>query len=311
MMRHDANRRAVLWSAALHGGLVAFLALATLPCASWEAFFSAIGMPAALSPVKCSKPIVLAGEIIEATLVGKVGAPPPESGKASRPEPPPPPPQKAVTPPTPQPPPVKTLPPPPKRPDVKDQERVVAAAAAKAEQARHEQEQRERDRQSELEAEQRKADELMKQLEEIQKQREAADRKTRLEQQRLQQLADLKKPAPEKPVSADVPPASEARSGMAGQDSDLAAEYGAALTSLIQQNWFRPDNIPVGTVCPIQIVQIAGGRVISARVLPSCPFDESARASVENAVLRAQPLPYKGYESVFQRTITFNFKVEQ
>ncbi|HET8898453.1 MAG TPA: cell envelope integrity protein TolA [Rhodanobacteraceae bacterium] len=311
-LAREPTRRAILWSAAFHGGLLAFLALATLSCASWESFFGALGLPNWLNPVQCSKPVALAGEIIEATLVGPVGAPPPKSGKSQHHAPPPPPPQKSAQPPTPKPPPVKTLPPPPDRPDVKDQDKVVAMAAAKAAQAKQLQEQREKQRQSELEAERQKADDLLRQLEEIKQQRAAADKKTRLAQQRLQQLADLKKQqTADKPVAADVPPAEQARTGQGGADSGLAAEYGAALTSLITQNWLRPDNIPPGSVCPIHIVQIPGGRVMSVKVLPSCPFDESARKSVENAVLRAQPLPYKGYESVFQRDITLNFKVDQ
>jgi colicin import membrane protein len=311
MAARDAAPRAWIWSAVLHGGLLAFLALATLPCASWETFFGGIGLPEWLSPVKCAKPIALTGPVIEATLVGKVGAPPPKTGKAQKTTPPPPPPRKSSTPPTPKPPPVKTLPPPPEHPDVKDQDRVVAMAAQQAEQAKRLQEQRERERQAELEAEQKKADDLMKQLDEIKKQREAAEKKSRLEQQRLQQLADLKKQNSADKPQPDVPPAAEARTGMNGQDSGLAAEYAASLTNVITQNWLRPDNVPAGVVCPIHIVQIPGGQVISAQVLPTCPFDESGRKSVENAVLRAQPLPYKGFESVFQRDITLNFKVNE
>jgi len=31
---------------------------------------------------------------------------------------------------------------------------------------------------------------------------------------------------------------------------------------------------------------------------------------VEAAVLRAQPLPYRGFESVFQRAVDFNFEAQ-
>jgi colicin import membrane protein len=47
---------------------------------------------------------------------------------------------------------------------------------------------------------------------------------------------------------------------------------------------------------------------MSAKVDSSCPYDEAGRRSVENAVLRAQPLPYQGFESVFQRDLTFTFR---
>ena len=62
-------------------------------------------------------------------------------------------------------------------------------------------------------------------------------------------------------------------------------------------------------MCPVEIVQIPGGQVISAKVLPSCPFNDVARASVEHAVLRSSPLPYKGFEKQFSRDIIFNFTV--
>ena len=58
------------------------------------------------------------------------------------------------------------------------------------------------------------------------------------------------------------------------------------------------------------IRQIPGGTVIDAQVDPSCPYDEAGRRSVEAAVLKAQPLPYQGFESVFNRTLILNFRAE-
>jgi colicin import membrane protein len=94
--------------------------------------------------------------------------------------------------------------------------------------------------------------------------------------------------------------------GQAGTSNDA---YVAALQNAITQNWLRPDNIPVGVVCPVEIKQIPGGQVISATVLPSCPFSDVARHSVEAAVRRSSPLPYKGFEKQFSRDIVFNFTV--
>lgn len=319
----DTTPRAVVFSALLHVGIVAFLWLATLSCANWESFFGVLRLPQWMNPVTCAKPVALPGPVIEATLVGPAGAPLPAPAKPAKVKVEPPKVSMASAPapqvPQPQPPkpePVKVLPPPPKQPDVKDQEKVVAEAQQKAEQAQKEQEERERQRQAELEAQQQKARELIKQLEQIKQQRLAAERRSKLEQQRLQQLADLKKEqarqsSHEAPsTDTTVPEAAQARTGMAGQDNTLAAQYSAALISVITQNWLRPDNIPKGAVCPIHIVQIPGGEVISAKVDPSCPYDDLGRRSVENAVGKASPLPYKGYESVFSRDITLNFTVQ-
>ena len=75
-------------------------------------------------------------------------------------------------------------------------------------------------------------------------------------------------------------------------------------------NWLRPDSAPSGIRCRLRIVQIPGGEVIQASVTSPCNADELTRRSIEAAVLRAQPLPYRGYESVFQRAIDFNFRYD-
>ena len=48
----------------------------------------------------------------------------------------------------------------------------------------------------------------------------------------------------------------------------------------------------------------------SASVVAPCNGDELTKRSLEAAVLRAQPLPYRGFESVFQREISFNFRYD-
>lgn len=310
MAERSGNGFALIGSAALHGLVLLFLLLATLPCGSWERTVDRLGLPVAFNPVQCNKPVALPGVAIEATLVGPTAAPKARTHATSKPRHGAPPPasapnkSKAPTHKVP----VPTLPPPPQHPDVKDQQKVVALAK-QAEQAKQAQQARERQRQSELDAERKHTDELLEQLAALKKQRQAIEHKSDLQQQRMQQLADLKKQSGT--AAADTPDAAQARSGQSGVDTGLANQYGAALTNIITQNWLRPDNIPKGVVCPIQIVQIPGGQVIDVKVLPSCPFDEPGRESVKNAVLRAQPLPYKGFESVFKRIITLNFTVDK
>ena len=50
--------------------------------------------------------------------------------------------------------------------------------------------------------------------------------------------------------------------------------------------------------------------MLSASVVAPCNGDELTKRSLEAAVLRAQPLPYRGFESVFQREISFNFRYD-
>jgi colicin import membrane protein len=300
---------AVVLSAILHLGIVAFLFLAMLPCTSYEKFLSALGLP---NPISCTPPpLQLAGPPIEATLIGDTGAPPPKAVKVKPvPNTVPPPPSVPPPPPPPevQPPPKPSqLPPPPKNPDTVDQERVVQDALQKAEDAKKEQEEKERQRQSELDAqaakrkaEQEKVDQLFKQLNDASAQTQKADTKAK---QAKQQLADLKNAQDN--GSPDLPNAAQRQSGN-NSTSNLMSQYAAAIQNAVTQNWTRPDNMP-NVPCTVHIVQLPGGNVMSAKVVGNCPYDDAGRRSVENAVLRAQPLPYKGFESVFQREIDFTF----
>ena len=304
MENAEATPRAVVYSALLHLGIVAFLALAMLNCTRWEGIADALHLPDALSPVTCNRMLQLQGPVIEATLVGPVGAPPPPAAKhaqkaSPRQE------QKAEPKPRPPPPaPVRVLPTPVPQPKLKDQEKIAQVAEQKAEQEKKAQEEEQKQRMAEL-TRQKEAERILKELAKVRAQSEAQQRKVNMETQKAQQLSDLRK-ASESQNAQNVPLAKQAMTGQAGTSNDA---YIAALQNAITQNWLRPDNIPVDVVCPVEIKQIPGGQVISARVLPSCPFNDVAKASVEHAVLSSSPLPYKGFEKEFQRDIIFNFTV--
>jgi colicin import membrane protein len=244
-----------------------------------------------------AKPTI-AGPVIEAELVGLTAAPKPRA--APRPQPP------APKPPEPKPPePKPPEPPAPTRNDQIEREKVAEMAQQKAEQEKRAQEEKQRQEQVLLEQQER---ENLKKFEEIKRQREAADRKLKLEREKLAQLKDLqKKPAPETP---QVPEAAEAKTGAAGTDTSLAAEYFAAIQNAVTQNWLRPDNTQPGLRCMLRIAQIPGGDVIGVQIGTPCNADPQTRNSIEQAVKRAAPLPYKGYEKVFQRDINFNFSYD-
>jgi colicin import membrane protein len=77
----------------------------------------------------------------------------------------------------------------------------------------------------------------------------------------------------------------------------------------VTNNWNRPDSASAGLHCRINVTQIPGGDVISVSIGSPCNADDVTRNSLEQAVKRA-PLPYQGYEKVFQRNITFNFRYD-
>lgn len=74
--------------------------------------------------------------------------------------------------------------------------------------------------------------------------------------------------------------------------------YLMALRAAIQSKWSRRSGR-----CSVTIQQTIGGQVIGA-VSKSCVLSESDRRALEEAVLAAQPLPYAGFERVFQEQVT-------
>jgi colicin import membrane protein len=252
-----------------------------------------------------SRPVSLPGPVIQAELVGISAAPTPKS--ASRPKP-------AAPKPEPEPPkPPEPKPEPPAEPqrnDQADREKVAEISQAKADLAERAQEERKRQEQVRLEQEQREARERQKQLEDVKHQLEAAEKKRKLEEAKLAQLQDLQKSKPAKPVSQAVPDADQARTGTNGQDDSLEAQYVAAIQNAVTNSWLRPDSAQTGLRCTIHIVQIPGGDVIGVQIGSPCNADPVARNSIEQAVKRASPLPFKGYEKAFKRDINFNFSYD-
>lgn len=280
---------------------------------------------------RASAPPSVAGEPIAATLVSapanfRSAASTADSAPASTPRPEPQPaapppqpkpepkPQQAETPPQPAP---QT---PPPLPDTRDAERAARLAEQQAQElAKQEERERQRQRQIELEAEQQKREAEQrerlrreqaareKELADIRKQREAAERQRRLEAERLAQIEDQRRnnavpAAPDPAPSATSTP----QQGNHGRDDSLAGRYIVAIQQLVTDNWRRPESV-VSVQCRVRIIQIPGGEVISANILAPCNADDLTKRSMEAAVLRAQPLPYRGFESVFTRQIDFTF----
>jgi colicin import membrane protein len=203
-------------------------------------------------------------------------------------------------------------------PDTRDQEAVdrnaISAETREREQeAKRRQEQidlTERQRQEEAEQKQRLAQQqLDDKLKKIQAERAKLARQAELSEQKLKQIADAKArnaaaAAAQADASASQPP------GNNGVDEGLLARYQAALQEAILRNWTRPDSVPLGQRCKLNIRQIPGGEVIDVQVAASCPYDELGRRSVEAAVLKAQPLPYAGFEAVFSRNLNLNFEAQ-
>ncbi|MGV8943794.1 TonB C-terminal domain-containing protein [Thermomonas sp.] len=227
----------------------------------------------------------------------------------SEPTPEPPPPEPVPEPlPVPLPVPVvKALPPPPVRPpDKVDQEKVRRdVQAPDPARVKLEQDAKRRQQQADLDAERER------QLAAIRKQREQATREVSMAEQRARQLADARpRNAAAAAAQTDASAAASPPPGNRGQDPNLGKQYAAALQEAIVRQWTRPESIEVGQRCRISIRQIPGGEVVSVEIAPSCPYDMLGRRSVEAAILKASPLPYTGFEAVFNRNLELNFIAE-
>ena len=160
------------------------------------------------------------------------------------------------------------------------------------------QQEAERKRRLAAEAEARK-----EKLAEIRKKRAAAARAAELAEQKLKQIADARASQASDTASSASPPP-----GNNGVDAGLQARYAAALQEAILSKWTRPETVPLGARCTLVIKQLPGGEVMSAEVSSPCAYDEMGKRSIEAAVLKAQPLPYAGFEPVFARTLRLNFE---
>lgn len=270
------------------------------------------------------------GEPITATLVmggaqPAASTPPQRPRQAERETAPAPQPRPAPSPQTAEAPPQAAPQAPVQTPDTEDAERAARNALAEAQ--RLEQEQREKRRQEQVLLEQQAQDEAQRlqrlreqqqreqqaELDKIRQQREAAERQRRIEEEKLKQLQDMRdaQTPQTRPGNADrEQPATQnaAEVGNRGTDDSLLGRYQLAIQQSVQRNWLRPETARPGLRCTVDIVQIPGGEVISVNVASPCNADELTRRSIEAAVMKANPLPYDGFQSVFSRQIRFTFR---
>jgi len=257
--------------------------------------------------------VAAAGPVIAATLqftaadvrAAQAAVAQAKAARPAEPTPPPPPqpreapqPQEAVEPPQAKP------QAPLERPDTVDQEEITRLAPTPSD-SDEEQRKREMQKQVDLTEElerQREAENrerLREQYEAIKREREEATRMTKMEEQRLRQLAD-RQPASPQPAHTPAQPPSGAR----GTDEGLMARYKAAMHATANDNWNR-GLAPELVRCEVRFQQIPGGEVINIEFM-DCPYDAQARESVERA-LRKTPMPYSGFESVFMPKVITTF----
>ncbi len=168
----------------------------------------------------------------------------------------------------------------------RERERELAAERERQLEDIRRQRQEAEDERRRLEAEQERLDEARREQEDA--------RQRELEEQRRQQLLDL-----------------EQQQQTQAAQATLEQQWVGAIQALVTQNWRRPPSARRGVVCMVRVDQLPGGDVVSAVVLPGCRADEITRRSIIDAVMRSEPLPYRGFESVFRRQLTFEFLIDE
>lgn len=139
---------------------------------------------------------------------------------------------------------------------------------------------------------------IKQQLEDVKKQRAEAARQAQIAEQRLDELAaGAGKKSPNKTPA-------EPESGQNGANEALRSKYIAAVNATARSNW-NTVQIPEQTRCQVEFTQIRGGEVIDISFL-ACTLDAPGRESVERALYKT-PMPYTGFEPVFQRKVVLTF----
>lgn len=84
-----------------------------------------------------------------------------------------------------------------------------------------------------------------------------------------------------------------------GGSRRVSRRYAVAVMRKVETQWTRPDLVAVGQHCTVAVEQLPGGQVVDMAIRPGCQYDLDGQRSVERAVRKASPLPYAGFESVF------------
>jgi len=299
MQRNNDTLIGIVVALCLHGLVVFLFVLSSL-------FSMAVVEPEAKGePVQASVMISAADiKLAQKSIRESVAAPPPKPAQASQPTPEPNP-QTADTPQQTQ------AQAPVIQPDSVDQNAISKSAIEQTqEQIAAEREARRQQAQIDLtddvkkqemaENKQRLREKVQAELDALQFAKSAAAKRTRQEEQKEQQLADLRQAfpmsAPSKTSQVQAPV------GNPNANSDLEARYIAAIKATIQSNW-RHDGAQPLERCQVEFTQAPGGLVLEV-IFISCPFSPEGRASAERAVTLT-PLPYSGFETVFKRRQKF------
>jgi colicin import membrane protein len=249
-------------------------------------------------PVEIGGAAPLQAVMVDLSNLQSLPRPPPAPPRVEPPRAEPPPRPAPVEPP----PPAQPVPPEPSPQIIEEQaaqlrqSQLAAEQAAAAERLRVQQE-RERIEQ-----------ERQRELEQIRQQREQAEAARKEEARKLEALRQQQAREAAEREAAEAAAQAAAQSAASAREADtLLQQYASLIQQVVTENWRRPPNTPAGIRCTLNVRQIPGGEVIGVTIGRPCNAAGAVQQSILEAVERASPLPYSGFERVFQRDLQFNF----
>ena len=189
-----------------------------------------------------------------------------------------------------------------------DAAKLKAAEKNKAEQASQAEEKRKLEQTAKIAA-QRKADEKRKaeaarKAEEKRVAEEARRKQEELERKQAEQrrLAEEEQRRKEADLKAKLLAEENQR-----RLSSLQQDYILAIKQKVERHWLKPLGSGKMPLCEVQVIQGPGGIVLDV-TFGACPGSTAGyRKSIENAVLKADPLPEPGDPALFERDLKFLF----
>lgn len=197
-----------------------------------------------------------------------------------------------------------------KKKKIAEEKRKKEQAKLKAEALEKKQAEEEKEKQRKLaevkhqkEAEKRKAEDLRK-----------AEEKKQAEEKRLAE--DKKKAEAEKRRLAEEEQKrkqEDLRARLESEESQrklsaLRDAYRLAIKQKIERNWRRPQESGKMPDCEVRVLQGPGGIILDVTFGACSGGTNTYRASIENAVYKAEPLPKPGDPTLFERDLIIEFK---
>ena len=154
--------------------------------------------------------------------------------------------------------------------------------------------------------EEKKRIERKKKLEEIRKKRKLAEERRKVEEQKLNDIQQEIKEDKEEDQPVIEPVGNN--NSVTDERNKLMALYQLAVISSVERQWNKPASANKNLICYVKVRQLPGGGVMDATIASPCNANSIVKNSIIAAIKKADPLPYKGFESVFDRTATFIFQ---